>query len=160
MPARQIGWKTVILLVSAAGDEERVRGMEVGVEDFLAYPVNPSELVARVFAPLGLAMSARELLPDLIEKGSRPPKPIRLQQFPHDRQHRCAVDPRQRMPEAPRDGDGDGEVVAEPGYAVAPEARRVGLMFQDFALFPHLTVAENVAVPLILDGRPATDAVR
>src|SRR5688572_1955715 len=38
----------VILLVSAAGDEERVRGMEVGVEDFLAYPVNPSELLARV----------------------------------------------------------------------------------------------------------------
>jgi iron(III) transport system ATP-binding protein len=42
----------------------------------------------------------------------------------------------------------DGEVVAEPGYGVAPEARRVGLMFQDFALFPHLSVLDNVAFGL------------
>ena len=42
----------------------------------------------------------------------------------------------------------DGEVVAEPGYACAPEARRVGLMFQDFALFPHLRVIDNVAFGL------------
>ena len=42
----------------------------------------------------------------------------------------------------------DGEVVAEPGYACAPEARRVGLMFQDFALFPHLRVLDNVAFGL------------
>ncbi len=42
----------------------------------------------------------------------------------------------------------DGEVVAEPGYASAPEARRVGLMFQDFALFPHLRVLDNVAFGL------------
>jgi len=48
----------------------------------------------------------------------------------------------------------DGEVVAEPGYACAPEARRVGLMFQDFALFPHLRVIDNVAFGLRgLDGR-------
>src|SRR5262245_47251852 len=38
----------------------------------------------------------------------------------------------------------DGEMVAEPGYGVAPEGRRVGLMFQDFALFPHLSVLDNV----------------
>ncbi|MFP6758162.1 MAG: ABC transporter ATP-binding protein [Alphaproteobacteria bacterium] len=37
-----------------------------------------------------------------------------------------------------------GETVAEPGREVPPEARSVGLMFQDFALFPHLTVARNV----------------
>src|SRR5690606_4653969 len=42
----------------------------------------------------------------------------------------------------------DGQVVAEPGYSVAPEARKVGLMFQDFALFPHLSVLENVAFGL------------
>jgi iron(III) transport system ATP-binding protein len=42
----------------------------------------------------------------------------------------------------------DGGVVAEPGYALAPEGRRVGLMFQDFALFPHLSVLDNVAFGL------------
>ncbi len=41
-----------------------------------------------------------------------------------------------------------GRLVAAPGLAMPPEERRVGLMFQDFALFPHLTVAENVAFGL------------
>lgn len=35
----------------------------------------------------------------------------------------------------------DGRVV---GSAVPPEARGIGMMFQDYALFPHLTVGENV----------------
>jgi iron(III) transport system ATP-binding protein len=42
----------------------------------------------------------------------------------------------------------DGRGVAGPGLHLAPEARGVGLMFQDFALFPHLTVAQNVAFGL------------
>jgi iron(III) transport system ATP-binding protein len=40
------------------------------------------------------------------------------------------------------------DLVAAPGVHVAPEERRVGLVFQDWALFPHLTVAANVAYGL------------
>ena len=32
--------------------------------------------------------------------------------------------------------------------------RRIGFIFQFFNLFPHLTVWENVALPLLLDGEP------
>lgn len=45
----------------------------------------------------------------------------------------------------------DGQPVFGPGVNLAPEARGVGLMFQDFALFPHLTVAGNVAFGLTGD---------
>ena len=31
------------------------------------------------------------------------------------------------------------------GVSVAPQARRVAYLFQDYALFPHLTVAQNIA---------------
>lgn len=37
-----------------------------------------------------------------------------------------------------------GEVVADKRRFVEPERRRVGLVFQDYALFPHMTVAQNV----------------
>ena len=39
----------------------------------------------------------------------------------------------------------DGRRVASPTSMVPPERRRVGLVFQDLALFPHLSVRDNVA---------------
>ncbi len=41
-----------------------------------------------------------------------------------------------------------GTVIAGTGVHVPPEKRGVGLVFQDYALFPHLNVAENVAFGL------------
>ena len=38
----------------------------------------------------------------------------------------------------------DGKVVASPGVHVSPEKRSVGLVFQEGALFPHLSVLDNV----------------
>lgn len=38
----------------------------------------------------------------------------------------------------------DGEALAEPSHNPPPENRPVGLVFQDGALFPHLTVSQNI----------------
>jgi iron(III) transport system ATP-binding protein len=52
----------------------------------------------------------------------------------------------------------DGQEVAGPDHFVPPEKRGVGLMFQDFALFPHLTILQNVAFGLRSLTRPEANA--
>lgn len=50
---------------------------------------------------------------------------------------------------------GDEEVIR-----TAPHLRGVGMVFQNYALFPHMTVAGNVGYPLKLRKTPATEIVR
>jgi iron(III) transport system ATP-binding protein len=42
----------------------------------------------------------------------------------------------------------DKRTVSRSGFRVPPEQRRIGMVFQDFALFPHCTVARNVGFGL------------
>jgi putative spermidine/putrescine transport system ATP-binding protein len=41
-----------------------------------------------------------------------------------------------------------------------PHKRDIGMVFQNYALFPHLTVAENIAFPLRMRGKSETDIRR
>ena len=50
---------------------------------------------------------------------------------------------------------GDRTVTAvEQGVFVAPESRHIGMVFQSYAIWPHMTVFENVAYPLRAMGSP------
>ena len=42
----------------------------------------------------------------------------------------------------------EGTQVTRAGFRVAPERRRIGMVFQDYALFPHLNVAANIGFGL------------
>jgi iron(III) transport system ATP-binding protein len=52
----------------------------------------------------------------------------------------------------------DGEILSSETAFVAPERRRIGMVFQDYALFPHLDVADNVGYGL--GRRPDPSRVR
>jgi iron(III) transport system ATP-binding protein len=52
----------------------------------------------------------------------------------------------------------DGNLICDTVFRVPPERRHIGLMFQDFALFPHLSVAQNVGFGL--SGDKAAKAAR
>ena len=48
-----------------------------------------------------------------------------------------------------------GQEIAELGRAdLPPIRRRIGMVFQDFRLLPHLSAYDNVALPLRIAGRP------
>ncbi len=65
--------------------------------------------------------------------------------------------------EAPDEGSIaiDGGVVADArtGVSVSPDRRGIGMVFQDYAVWPHMSVFDNVAYPLKI-GRVALDARR
>jgi iron(III) transport system ATP-binding protein len=42
----------------------------------------------------------------------------------------------------------NGQLVSGAAVAVPPEKRRIGMVFQDYALFPHLRIADNIAFGL------------
>src|SRR5262245_1975544 len=42
----------------------------------------------------------------------------------------------------------NGRIVSAAGVMVPPEERRIGMVFQDYALFPHLSTADNVGFGL------------
>ena len=53
----------------------------------------------------------------------------------------------------------DNEVVSDAarGIFVPSERRRLGMVFQSYAIWPHMTVFENVAYPLRVRRRPAAE---
>jgi putative spermidine/putrescine transport system ATP-binding protein len=50
--------------------------------------------------------------------------------------------------------DGHIEIFGETAEGVPPYKRNVNTVFQDYALFPHMTVGENVAYGLMIKGMP------
>ncbi|MBZ2172256.1 ABC transporter ATP-binding protein [Nitratidesulfovibrio sp. SRB-5] len=55
-----------------------------------------------------------------------------------------------------------GEPVSDAvtGDCVPPDARDLGVVFQDYAVWPHMSVADNIGYPLKLAGLPAAERTR
>ncbi|MFU0933331.1 ABC transporter ATP-binding protein [Kluyvera cryocrescens] len=51
-------------------------------------------------------------------------------------------------------------LVAKPGWGLPPEQRDIGMVFQDYALWPHMTAAQNVAFPLRMRKVPRDERER
>jgi iron(III) transport system ATP-binding protein len=54
----------------------------------------------------------------------------------------------------------DGEVLSSPGAVTPPERRRMSMIFQSYAIWPNMTVAQNVAFGLTLRKLPAEEVRR
>jgi iron(III) transport system ATP-binding protein len=52
----------------------------------------------------------------------------------------------------------DDQVLSAPGRFVPTHARDIGMVFQSYAIWPHMTVFENVAFPLRVSARPPARA--
>jgi iron(III) transport system ATP-binding protein len=50
-----------------------------------------------------------------------------------------------------------GKVVSSPGAVVPPERRNMGMIFQSYAVWPHMTVQQNVAYGLKMQKAPAAE---
>jgi iron(III) transport system ATP-binding protein len=53
----------------------------------------------------------------------------------------------------------DGRPVSAPGLHVAPEDRQIGMVFQSYALWPHMDVAGNVGYGLRVRRLPASERI-
>ena len=52
-----------------------------------------------------------------------------------------------------------GKVVVGPGTFVSPDKRGLSMVFQDYALWPHLTVRKNIGFPLLSTSVPRAERV-
>lgn len=50
--------------------------------------------------------------------------------------------------------------VASAGFSLAPEQRDIGMVFQDYALWPHMSVAQNVGFPLLMRRVPTAQRLK
>jgi iron(III) transport system ATP-binding protein len=98
-----------------------------------------------------------------------PPSPISISRSRTTRSSRCSARPAAARPRrcvliagyiVPDKGtiEVDGRVLSSPGAVVSPEARGMGMVFQNYAVWPHKTVFENVVFGLKLRRVPTAAA--